>query len=239
MNGIAIILDSVLDSATAIGTLTLAYFTCQSVRQSKNMAEVARQSIDLTKKIEKAKIKPYCTINPVPGRLGEATYGTCPKAYLEDHRTGPTLSCIIKNHGPGAARAVAIMLGGANKALWTRRIRVADVLAPGDQIEFVRQFTIDDLPSSEERAYPGTQSKDRFEGRPEYLCRNIQCAALEYTDAEKPSFTPCGCLFRELPCAASRLRSRRTLRNLRRQRLRCSFSMGYTKTTFTTVKRKK
>ena len=138
MNGIAIILDS----ATAIGTLTLAYFTRQSVRQSKNMAEVARQGIDMTRKIEKAKIKPYCAINPISGRLGEATYGTCPKAYLEDSRTGPTFSCIIKNHGPGAAHAVAIMLGGANKALWTRRIRVADVLAPGDQIEFVRQFTI-------------------------------------------------------------------------------------------------
>lgn len=96
MNGIAIILDS----ATAIGTLILAYFTYQSVRQSKNVAEDARQSINLTRNIEKAKIKPYCPINPIPGRLGEAVCGTCPQAFLEDSRTGPTLSCIIKNDAP-------------------------------------------------------------------------------------------------------------------------------------------
>ena len=185
MNCIAIIADI----ATAFGTLTLAYFTCQSVRQSKNMAEVARQSIDMTKKIEKSKIKPYCTINPIPERLGETTYGTCPKAYFwGDNQTVPKLSCIIKNHGPGAAHAVTIMLGGTNKTLWTKRISVADILAPGVYVEFEREISKDDLPSSEEREYPRTQSKGRVEGQPEYLCSNIQYAALEYTDSETTKF---------------------------------------------------
>ena len=183
MNWIAIV-----DGMTAIATLILACFTWQSVRQAKNMTETAKQSIDMTKKIEKSKIQPYCTINPIPERLEEATYGTCPKAYFGDNQTVPKLSCIIKNHGPGAAHAVTIMLGGTNKTLWTKRISVADILAPGDYVEFEREISRDDLPSSEEREYPRTQSKGRVEGQPEYLCSNIQYAALEYTDTETTKF---------------------------------------------------
>lgn len=68
MNTIAII-TGIAQSAAAIGTLTLACSTYLSIKQSKNMAEIAKQSIDMTRKIEKSKIKPYCTISPIPASL--------------------------------------------------------------------------------------------------------------------------------------------------------------------------
>ncbi len=176
------------DALTGVGTLALAFFTYKSVDQSKHMAVAAKESINLTRKIEKSKIKPYCTISPLPDNSEKKLFETCPEAYFSNSYDGPTLSCVVKNHGPGAALAVTIMLGGTNKTLWTKRIAVADILAPGDEIKFVRQFTKKDLPSSEERAYPRTQSKGRREGQPEYLCSNIQYAALEYTDTETTKF---------------------------------------------------
>ena len=152
------------------------------------MAAAAKENIDLTREIEKSKIKPYCTITPISENREKACLGTCPAAYFVNDHYGPKMSCIVKNYGPGPAHAVSIVLGGNDKKLWTKRIRVADLLAPGDQIEFKRQFTKTDLPSSEFREFPRTSTQGRIEGQPEYLCSNIKYAALEYSDSEKDKF---------------------------------------------------
>ena len=176
------------NALTGVGTLALALFTYKSVDQSKHMAAAAKESIDLTKKIEKSKIKPYCTISPLPDNSEKVLFGTCPEAYFSDGHDGPTLSCVVKNHGPGAAYAVSLMLGGNDKKLWTKRIRVADILAPGDQIGFQKQFTKSDLPSSEVRRYTRSNGYSRVEGQPEYLCTNIKYIAVEYRDSEQDTF---------------------------------------------------
>ncbi|MEY2343194.1 hypothetical protein AB4090_13955 [Acidithiobacillus sp. IBUN Pt1247-S3] len=176
------------DAFTGIGTLALAFFTYKSVDQSKNMAAAAKESIDLTRKIEKTRIKPYCTITQLSENSDKARFRTCPAAYFVNDYYGPKMSCIVKNCGPGPAHAVSIILGGDDKKLWTRRILVADLLATGDQIEFKRQFAETDLPSSEFREFPRTNTQGRREGQPEYLCSNIKYAALEYSDSEKDKF---------------------------------------------------
>lgn len=176
------------DSLTGVGTLALAFFTYKSVKQSKHMAAAAKESIDLTRKIEKSKMKPYCTISPLSVNSVKALFGTCPEAYFSNSHNGPTLYCVVKNHGSGAAHAVSLMLGGDDKKLWTKRILVADILVPGEQINFQKQFTKSDLPSSEERDYLRTKSRSRVEGQPEFLCTNIKYAAVEYSDSEKDGF---------------------------------------------------
>ena len=176
------------DALTGVGTLALAWFTYKSVDQSKHMATATKESIDLTRKIEKFKIKPYCTISPFPENSEKVLLGTCPEAYFSISHDGPTLSCVVKNHGPGAAHAVSLMLCGDDKKLLTQRIHVADILAPGDQIGFQKQFTKSDLPSSEVREYRHTNSSSRVEGQPEYLCTNIKYVAVEYRDSEKDIF---------------------------------------------------
>ncbi|MEY2342767.1 hypothetical protein AB4090_11755 [Acidithiobacillus sp. IBUN Pt1247-S3] len=176
------------DALVGIGTLALAFFTYKSVEQSKHMSAAAKESIDLTKKIEKSKIKPYCIISPLPENADKQRFGTCPETYFINDHHGPKMSCIVKNYGPGPAHAVSIFLGGDEKKLWTKRILVADLLAPGDQIEFKRQFTEIDLPSSELREFPRTNTQGRREGQPEYLCSNIKYAGLEYSDSEKDKF---------------------------------------------------
>ncbi len=176
------------DALTGIGTSVLAFFTYKSVNQSKHMAAATKESIDLTRKIEKTRIKPYCTITPLSENSDKTRFGTCPAAYFVNDYYGPKMSCIVKNYGPGPAHAVSIVLGGDGKKLWTKRILVADLLAPGDQIEFKRQFTETDLPSSEFREFPRTNTQGRREGQPEYLCSNIKYAALEYSDSEKDKF---------------------------------------------------
>ncbi|MHB1666076.1 hypothetical protein [Thiomonas sp.] len=176
------------DALTGVGTLALAFFTYKSVDQSKHMAAAAKESIDLTRKIEKSKIKPYCTISPLSENSEKVLFGTCPEAYFSNSHDGPTLSCVVKNHGPGAAHAVSLMLCGDDKKLWTKRIRVADILAPGDQISFQRQFAKSDLPSSEVREYRRSNGSSRVEGQPEYLCTNIKYIAVEYQDSEQYTF---------------------------------------------------
>ena len=176
------------DALTGVGTLALAWFTYKSVDQSKHMAAAAKESIDLTRKIETSKIKPYCTISPLPENSEKALWGTCPEAYFSNGYDGPTLSCVVKNHGPGAAHAVSLMLCGDDKKLWTKRIHVADILTPGEQINFQRQFTKSDLPSSEEREYPRSHRSGKREGQPEYLCTNIKYVAVEYRDSELDTF---------------------------------------------------
>ena len=176
------------DALTGVGTLALAWFTYKSVDQSKHMAAATKESIDLTRKIEKSKIKPYCTISPLSENSEKVLFGTCPEAYFSNSHDGPTLSCIVKNHGPGAAHAVSLMLGGDDKKLWTKRIHVADILAPGDQISFQKRFTKSDLPLSEVREYPRSHSSGRMEGQPEYLCTNIKYVAVEYRDSERDTF---------------------------------------------------
>lgn len=119
------------------------------------------------------------------------TYGTCPKAYFGGDQLAPKLFCVIKNHGPGAAHAVTIMLGmlrDAKKTLLIKKILVADILVPGDRIKFEKEISKDDLPSSEEREFPRSQSKGRTQWQPNDLCDNVQYAALEYTDAETTPF---------------------------------------------------
>ena len=177
------------DALPGIGTLALAWFTYKSVDQSKHMAAAAKESIDLTRKIEKSKIKPYCTISPLPENSEKALWGTCPEAYFfNSYDDGPTLSCVVKNHGPGAAHAVSLMLCGDDKKLWTRRIPVADILAPGDQISFQKQFTKPDLPSSEVRYYQPVKGSSRVKGQLEWLCSNIKYVAVEYRDSEQDIF---------------------------------------------------
>lgn len=176
------------DALTGVGTLALAWFTYKSVDQSKHMAAAAKESIDLTRKIEKSKIKPYCTVSPLPENSEKALWGTCPEAYFSNAYDGPTLSCVVKNHGPGAAHAVSLMLGGNDKKLWSKRIHVTDILAPGDRISFQKKFTKPDLPSSEVRDYRLSNGSSRVEGQPEYLCTNIKYVAVEYRDSEQDMF---------------------------------------------------
>jgi hypothetical protein len=80
------------------------------------------------------------------------------------------------------------MLGERGWKLLTRRILVADILAPGEQIRFKIKITKDHLPSSEIRYFKLSDYHGRVDGQPEYLFQRIIYIAVEYSDIQKRKF---------------------------------------------------
>lgn len=176
----------IADIATSVGTLSLAWFTFRSVRQSKDMAAAAREGIELTKSIEKAKIKPYCVLSK--GTLNLPPSDSLPDNYFYESVVGLAFTASIENHGPGIALDIHIAFGGNEGKLWTRRILAADILSPGERISFSHAFTETDFPESEVRDFPRAGTPGRIKCQATDLRSNVKYVVLEYKDVEEGAF---------------------------------------------------
>lgn len=176
----------IADIATSVGTLSLAWFTYSSVRQSKDMATAARDDIELTKSIEKAKIKPYCVFSKDTLSLPHSD--SLPDNYFYESVMGLAFTASIENHGPGIALNIHIAFGGDEGKLWTRRILAADILSPGERISFSHAFTETDFPESEVRDFPRVGTSGRIKCQASDLRSNVKYVVLEYKDVEEDAF---------------------------------------------------